>query len=175
MNWIAHSWHTIPAATITKYFIACGFQWPNYAQSSNDSSEDVQHEVCELLRTASSLGMSVDMDVEEYVTAESDVPTESLEEWEEVLVQEYRETLLGPNCIADVGERNEVDEEDVSLPQDLTPCEALTYLGRLQGFFSHHDLDNVHLVDCLLQSVEQGIIAQKQASLKQSTLDDYFK
>ena len=176
VNWIARSWHTVPATTITKCFTACGFQWPGYTQPSEDSCEDVQAELCELNGTASSLGMSVDMDVEEYVVAESGVPTESIEGWEEALVQEYRETLQGSsNSMGDVEERDDSDEEDATVLQEISPHEALTYLGKLQQFFSHHDADNVVLVDRLLQSVEHGIIVQKQASLKQSSLDDYFK
>ena len=174
INWTVRSWDSVSATTISNCFTRCGFQWDDSsADLSSDGTCSVEGEVQDLLETANSLGMPVDLSAEEYVSAENNVPIESSDGWEDCLLDEFRQSMAdeseelpsGPNC------QDEFDEDSDQELERVSPQEAIQCLERVCSYFTCHDADKVVAVNQLLQSIENDVVKQKQ----QSTLDKYFK
>ena len=175
VNWIARSWDSVSATTISSCSARCGLQWNDPpADLSSDETYTVEGEVQDLLETANSLGMPVDLSAEEYVSAEKNVPIESSDGWEDQLLEEFRQSMADeheelpsdPNC-----QDCESDEESDQEVESVSPQEAIQCLEKVHSYFTCHNADKVVAVNQLLQSIESDVVKQKQ----QSTLDKYFK
>ena len=134
--------------------------------------ELAKEELQSMMDTAAALGMETGVTFDDYVNFEDGIQTESLEGWEEDLLEEFRAANNLPGSIAD----EEVDEKEDPI-QEATPTtrEALDYLGKVSTYLSCHNPDLLKTCCMLIQKVERKLIKERESTSVQSTLDNYFK
>ena len=172
LNWIVQSWRSISPEKVKKCFTRCGFKWAEVEQGDSLFQELAKEELQSMMDTAATLGMETGVTSDDYVNFEDGIQTESLEGWEEDLLEEFRAANNLPGSTAD----EEVDEEEVPI-QEATPTtrEVLDYLGKVSTYLSCHNPDLLETCCTLVQEVERKLIKERESTSVQSTLDNYFK
>ena len=152
VNWIANSWKEVESSTIAKCFAHCGFSWSDTSEPWNSAeSGTLQISVQQLMDTAASHGMEVNMTSEEYSSAEDQILTEDDEIWERSKTAEVQEE-----------DDEEDDDRDVFLMQEdqfpQSTSEALAYLSQLALYFQHTKQEYLPFVDKMIDTVERQSI-----------------
>ena len=175
LNWIVQSWRSISPETVQKCFTRCGFKWAEEVEQEDSHFQEIaEEELQSMMDTAATLGMGTGVTSDDYINFEDGIQTESLEGWEEDLLEEFRAAYNLPGyTIAD--EEVYEEEEDPIQEATLTTKEVLDHLGKVSTYLSCHNPDLLPTCCMLVQEMERKLIKERDSTSVQSTLDKYFK
>ena len=151
----------------------CGFKWAEEVeQGDTHFPELAKEELQSMMDTAATLGMEAGVTSDDYFNFEDGIQTESLEGWEEDLLEEFRADNNLPGSIAD----KDVEEEEDPI-QEATPTtrEVFDYLGKVGTYLSCRNPDLLKTCCMLVQEVERKLIKERDSASVQSTLGTYYK